>query len=161
MNTKQLYKALINNKITRHFFDGIYPKDTLEDIDSRPQLIIVNTSPSTHEGEHWVLFFFEKYNCEFYDPLGQDFHTYGSEFTKFALRYGQKFTFVSKRTQPKNTSLCGIYCLYYAFFRCKGIKMKNIVKSMTSASKVCKIVKKMFTICKYAPCKLLQSCIKF
>ena len=46
MNTKQLWNALINNKVTEPFFDGIFPRDMLEIIENKPKLIICNTDPS-------------------------------------------------------------------------------------------------------------------
>ena len=43
MNTKQLWNALINNKVTEPFFDGIFPRDMLTFIENKPQLIIYNS----------------------------------------------------------------------------------------------------------------------
>ena len=65
MNTKQLWNALINNKVTEPFFDGIFPRDMLTIIENKPQLIICNTDPSFKKGEHWILFFFGKNFVEF------------------------------------------------------------------------------------------------
>ena len=58
LDTKQLFKALIINKTTRGFFDGVYAKDLLENIESPPELIICNTDDSDKKGEHWLAFFF-------------------------------------------------------------------------------------------------------
>ena len=65
MNTKQLWNALINNKVTEPFFDGIFPRDMLTIIENKLQLIICNTDPSFKKGEHWILFFLTKIllNC--------------------------------------------------------------------------------------------------
>ena len=82
MNTKQLWNALINNKVTEPFFDGIFPRDMLTIIENKPQLIICNTDPSFKKGEHWILFFFDKNFVEFYDPLGKSINSYGKEFSE-------------------------------------------------------------------------------
>ena len=58
MNTKQLWNALINIKVTEPFFDGIFPRDMLTIVENKPQLIICNTDPSFKKGQHWILFFF-------------------------------------------------------------------------------------------------------
>ena len=60
MNTKQLWNALINNKVTEPFFDGIFPRDMLTIIENKLQLIICNTDPSFKKGEHWILFILTK-----------------------------------------------------------------------------------------------------
>ena len=160
MNTKQLYVALMRNKITKKCFDGIYARDTLEDIKSKPELIICNTDDSTQEGEHWVVFYFDKNSDSvlFYDSVGNDLEYYGSEFVDFANKYATHYIYSDKRTQPINSSLCGIYCLYFAYFKCKGFSMQKIIKSMTRSSKVLKVVHKIFHVSKRFQCKLLQCC---
>ena len=66
MNTKQLYTALVKNKITEPYFDGIFSADNITDIVFVPELIICNTDPSSEEGEHWILFFFHNNQCDFF-----------------------------------------------------------------------------------------------
>ena len=39
---------------------------------------------------------------------------------------------VHDRIQPKNTALCGHYCLYYAYSRCEGMSVQKIVHTMLS-----------------------------
>lgn len=159
MDTKQLYNALIKNKTTKPFFDGIYAKDLLEDIESKPQLIICNTDPSSKPGKHWVAFFFENETCEFFDSFGKPIEFYGKEFSDFAKKFSTKQKCVNKRIQPPNTKLCGVYCLFFSFFRCKGNSLKKIVKMMSLSKSVCKIVKKLFKICKKNQSKFLHCCI--
>ena len=72
MNTKQVRNALCLNPVTNKYFDGIYSSDTLKEIKERPDLIICNTDPSNKPGEHWVLFFFNQNNVDFFDSLGRD-----------------------------------------------------------------------------------------
>lgn len=157
MNTKQLFKALTKSKITREKFDGVYARDTLEDIQSTPGFIICNTDPSTKKGKHWVLFYFENDVCEFFDSLGNDVLFYGKEFENFVNRFSSKRKYSSKRTQPKNTALCGVYCLFYAFWRCQGVSMKRIVKAMNNSETVCKVVESSFSVCSEYPCPFLQN----
>lgn len=160
MNTKQLYKALIQNEITEPFFDGIYPRDLLVDITSKPNLIICNTDTSDKKGEHWLLFFFNKdKSVDFFDSLGKNIYSYGKEIVNFAKTYAVSFNESTDRMQPFNSSLCGHYCLFYAYYKCKGYNMKNILKKMSSADKVKKFVYKKYNICNSSSCKLLQTCV--
>ena len=159
LDTKQLFKALTTNKTTRPFFDGIYAKDLLENIESPPQLIICNTDVSFEKGEHWVAFFFQNEICEFYDSMNKPLNFYGPEFVDFVKKFSVKCITTKKRTQPVNSSLCGLYCLFFAFHKCAGKSLSAIVKKMISKKNVVTFVKKMFKICKKSESKFLMSCI--
>lgn len=160
LDTKQLFKALIINKTTRNLFDGIYAKDLLEDIESVPELLICNTAISTEKGDHWVLFFFHNEICEFYDPLGESYEDYGREFVNFVNKFSTSCVYTTKRTQPLQSSLCGVYCLYFAYYRCQGKKFATIVKSMSSKKHVFQSVQKLFRICRQSDSKFIMSCCK-
>ena len=162
MNTKQVWKALTLNSQTNAYFDGVYSSDTLKDIKEKPELIICNTDPSDKPGEHWLLFFFEGDEADFYDSLGKDLTFYGKEFVNFVNKYAKSVKQCKRRTQPLHSSLCGHYCLYYAYLRCKGKDMDYIVNSMISASDsdVVSFVYKHFYICHAFNCPMLQKCVK-
>ena len=127
MNTKQLYNALTLNAYTNKYFDGIYSIDTLKDINEKPELIICNTDPSDKPGKHWVLFFF---------------NDYGSEFCDFVNKFAKSWYSCVGRTQPLGTSLCGQYCLYYAYGKTQSCTMREIIDSMFSPELVVNFVKK-------------------
>ena len=159
MNTKQLWTALTLNPCTKFFFDGVFSKDTLIDIQKKPQLIICNTDPSDQPGEHWVLFFFDEKGVDFYDSLGKDIRYYGNEFVDFVQKFSKQVTQCMERTQPENSPLCGEYCLYYAYKKALDYSMNEIVNSMTSSSVVVDFVERKFCICeKYDSC-FLQKCV--
>ena len=158
MNTKQLWQALTNNSTTEPYFDGIFPIDVISKIKNKPELIICNTDPSDKPGKHWVLFFFNNNEVEFYDPLGNHIDFYGEEFINFAIKFSSKYLWSTIRTQPLNSSTCGQYCLYFAFKKCQGQTMESIINSMTSPEHVLNFVDKHFDICESNCCKF-QSCI--
>ena len=85
---------------------------------------------------------------------------YGHEFVNFAKRFSSKFQLSRVRTQPQNTSLCGQYCLYFAYKRCDGEQMENIIKSMVSPEHVLRFVNSNFDFCKNSKCILFQTCSK-
>jgi hypothetical protein len=154
MNTFQLISALKSQSITRKYFNGVYAYDTLMLVKNKPNLIICNTQPSYKEGEHWVLLFFNNYNntADFFDPLGNNIHYYGNNFVKFVKKFAKYYNSNNLRVQPVKSSLCGIYCLYYAYLRCKGYNMKFILKTIPNSSFVSKCVKKKFPICFNSKC---------
>ena len=106
MNTQQLYRALANSPLTEPFFDGIYAKDTLKDIQKPPKLIICNTDNSDEEGEHWLLFFFDGDELvEFYDSVGRNIEEYDPCFLDFVEKFSVFILSSTKRTQPLNSNL--------------------------------------------------------
>ena len=111
-------------------------------------LIICNTDPSTKPGKHWVLFFFHNDTVTFFDSLGREMDYYGNEFINSAKRFSSKYQRSLIQTQPKNTSVCGQYCLYFAYKICNDEKMENIIKSMKSPQHVLNFVKRNFKFCK-------------
>jgi len=159
MNTKQLFYALRKNNTTEKYFDGIFARNTLRQIEAPPQLLVCNTDNISSPGIHWILFHFKGEHLIFYDSLGHHFSHYGDEFVQFVQRWAKTFEFVTKRTQPPNTNLCGAYCLYFAYFSCKNWKTDRIVNSMTSSRKVLNVVSRLFTICTFFACPFLQCCI--
>ena len=159
MNTKQLWNALMTNKNTTSYFDGVFSSDMLEDIVMKPKLIICNTDPSYRKGEHWVLFYFDNEIVEFYDSSGMSILKY-KNFIKFGKRYALKYKESTCRTQPSNTDICGEMCLFYAYYRCKGYNMDFILNKMTNNKNLVTFVNSKFNICKNSKCKLLQCCIK-
>ena len=60
---------------------------------------------------------------------------------------------VKFRTQPKNSSLCGYYCLYFAYNICKVNNMHDIINSMKSSTDIVNFVNKVFT---FASCIILN-----
>ena len=149
----------MTNNITEPYFDGIYSSDTLTDITIQPKMIICNTHPSHKEGEHWLLFFFEKNNVDFFDSLGKKLEYYGREFTDFVKMYADTYQESNDRIQPINSSLCGYYCLYYAYYRCKGYDMNTILNKMSvESNNIYEFVLKKFCICEDIKCILLQRC---
>ena len=117
LNTKDIWQALTSNNVTEPFFDGVFPLDGLKSIKHKPELIICNTDPSDKPGKHWLLFFFHGNIVNFYDSLGNDLNYYDKKLITFVKKYADTIETSNVRTQPKNTSLCGHYCLYFAYIK--------------------------------------------
>ena len=159
MNTKQLYQALICNEFTNSCFHGVYSLDTLQEIEVKPKLIICNTDPSTKPGKHWVLFYFNKNNVEFFDSLGKGIENYGNEFIRFVRKFANTLSQNKLRVQAPNTDSCGHFCLYYSYLRCQGKSMDSIIIKMKSIENIKETVKKLFKVCKSSNCNMLQNCV--
>ena len=140
MNTSEINYILSNNCVTKKYFDGVYPKDMLAEIKSKPKLIICNTDTSIGEGKHWVLIFFNENDVEFFDSLGESPFVYGNEFVSFMKKFDYNYCNSSlNRIQPLNSDLCGQYCILYAHKRCQGYDMNFILNNFPQPSKIKKM----------------------
>ena len=147
LNTIQLRHALLENDVTREFFDGVYPVDHLKFVTQPPKLILVNTDPSYKPGKHWLLFFRDGNGAmEIFDSLGQDLRNFNFQIRHFAQKFDDTVRFIKYRVQPVNSALCGHYCLYYAYMRCSGNNMNDIVKDIPSAEWIRECVPILFDI---------------
>ena len=128
MNNLEIECSLLHNSITKQHFGGIYNVDTLPlTIHKKPCLIVMNTDLSSGPGEHWIAIYVTKQGiCEFFDSAGNNPIFYGIE--HFLISYGPRFTFNTKRLQDYNSETCGHFVLYYAFKRCQGLSLENIVR---------------------------------
>ena len=104
------------------------------------------------------MFFFHDNTVDFYDSLAHEITYYGSEFIYFIKRFAYNFKYTVRRTQPIKTDLCGHYCLYYAFKKCEGHSMEDIINNFPTKDDLVDVVNKMFYICEFSQCSLLQCC---
>ena len=74
--------------------------------------------------------------------------------------YADNYKRSTERMQPINSSLCGYYCLYYAYFKCKNYDMDIILDKMNhgGGDHVYNYVINKFCICEDSNCILLQRC---
>ena len=52
----------------------------------------------------------------------------------------------------------GHYCLYYAFKKCEGYSMEDIINNFPTKDDLVDVVNKIFYICEFSQCSLLQCC---
>ena len=106
---------------------GVYARDQVP-IRLLPGGYIANTENADRKGEHWIsLSVNGDYSVEFVDSLAQIPIKYDWEFTS-------PWTYNSQRIQPPNSGLCGGYCLYYLFFKSRGLSMSHIMQSLPNLS---------------------------
>lgn len=133
MDSNQLSRAMLQNKSTKDFFLGVFASDHLPiEIKSYPACFIVNTDPSSEAGSHWLCFYFPcKHVVEFFDSYGNPPAFFGDPIANFTSR----FSFVYHnplRLQSNSTAVCGQYCVYYLYSRCRGKTMNDVLSSFVS-----------------------------
>jgi len=109
-------------KCTPNFL-GCYAENELDNLrmQSFPCFIIVNIDSSNLPGSHWIALGLFKDRIEIVDPLGFNIFNWSRVpcgLMKFCHRFAvTRKIFISKRIQPRDSILCGFYCIYYILHR--------------------------------------------
>lgn len=122
MNGIQLNHILTHDGSTSPYFQGVYAKNTLPQLESNT-CAIVNTDDSSEAGSHWLAFFVTKEkNLEVFDSYGNSPHFYGIQTSNYANIKWNSIVF-----QSLTSNVCGHYCIYFLLKRCQGHSLYSIV----------------------------------
>jgi hypothetical protein len=91
---------------------------------------IINTKPSDHPGEHWVsMFISSDYSVvEFFDSLGNPPFFYSQIFfKKLVKQFPNGVIYCHKKIQSQQSSLCGLFCIYFLEKRNNNVSFKKII----------------------------------
>ena len=133
MNTIQLRESLRRDPETRRQLGDVCAADELPALVSRrPNLFIVNTDSGDKPGRHWTAFYFPVEGpAEFFDPVGRAPEDYLRRFKNVLLVNGPRYSYNGHRVQDFKTDTCGYFCLYFAYRRCRGQSMTQIVNTFS------------------------------
>jgi len=131
MYANQICEILSQDPLTKKHFSGVFPCNASLQPESKKKtrIIIVNTSPLHHKGEHWVTFFKNKNEAIFFDSIARKLENYGPCIYEAFMTFSagcKHVNFSSKRLQSANSNVCGIYCIYVARELCKGKAINTI-----------------------------------
>ena len=132
MNTLELHDLMKSDLLISKKMGGVISSDHLKTVSPNEEKVyVVNTMPSDHPGLHWVALYVnvEQNLLEFWDPLGASPQKYGEYFRMFFNNYD--YVYNTKRIQGQEKT-CGHFCVYYAYYRCRGYMMETIVNSFSS-----------------------------
>jgi hypothetical protein len=122
---------------TARYFQGFAMRDSmgfhLGKNMKTPGLYILNTDSESGKGEHWcVVFFSEKGECEFFDPFGSPPSVY--QFDRIlSTPYSSVNIYNPFCMQDLFSKTCGHHCLFFAYFRCRGVSFSEILKCYDQA----------------------------
>ena len=127
MNTRDLELILRRDRYTRNIFKGVYAINKLpEHVPVYPAAYVINTAPSTAPGEHWVALYFDKEKvADYFDSYGM--HPFGIIYD-FAADNAFRVRFNTIWLQNPVSLVCGAYCVYFLYFRCRGLSMSEITR---------------------------------
>lgn len=120
MDGSQIFEIVSKDPCMQEHFRGIFARDRVPRCLPRG-FYVWNTAKHSEKGEHWVAVHVSNYHkVEFFDSFGKPPTFYG-----WNISGGVKYN--KKSLQSINSSLCGMYALFYIYFRCYGIEMESIL----------------------------------
>jgi len=121
MNSLELARIISGDKLLNQTFLGVFAADQLTfNPSKRPSCLIANTDPANLPGQHWVAIYFDAHdNVEYFDSYGR--HP-SSAFASFMKKNAKRMHVYEKRLQSNDTFVCGMYCVYFLYYRVRGIK---------------------------------------
>jgi len=101
-----------------------FPK--ISNVSETPICVISNTSNRVDgPGTHWIGYYI--YNSNFNTIIIDVFDSYGKNLTKYNINLPFN---VAKQNinsyQAPTSTVCGLYCLYFLYFRSRGVSLKTI-----------------------------------
>jgi len=160
---------LTKTKAKRFYVIASNEMDKVDFSGSYPLVIIQNTDPNTLPGTHWVCYYIEKQTFKW---TGNDliywdfFDSYGNspEYYNLSLPTGRMFNFNPNGIQSEKSTLCGHFCLHFAYNRAIGLSFKKYMEkfgSMSSA-RAERVVRRFASTLTFCPsgveCNINQSC---
>ena len=133
MNTVDILRIVKEDPKIMTRFKDVLPKDKLpKKISQFPSAYILNTDSSDQRGKHWVVCDFESpYYAEFFDSYGNHPKDLAVEFVTFLNQNAKVWKFNRRTLQGQCSSVCGQYCIYYLYHKCRNIPLSTILGVFT------------------------------
>ena len=123
LNTLELDQYMRNDPYIRQYYGGVKALNELNVIVPEASLFIVNHDPSHEPGSHWITLFMQQ-NPEHFDSLGLEPI---DPIKSYLIFNGPNYLYNTKRVQSYATNSCGMFCLFYAYFRCRNYSFKEVM----------------------------------
>lgn len=121
---------MYGNIYTQKKFIGVFASDQLPNKRyNYPACFIVNVDSSTKSGSHWLAFYLTSpQHLEFFDSYGQAPSYYRGRIWNYVRRF-RRVNFNSMTLQTNTTAVCGHYCIYYLYWKCRGRSLNQMLLS--------------------------------
>jgi hypothetical protein len=129
MDEQQLTEKIKKDPEMRSCVWGVFARDELP-ATLLPGGYVVNSDDRRTAGQHWMGVYVDKH-VEFMDPLGKKPQDYGINL---------KAVYYSGAVQGEDSISCGLYVLYFLYWRCRGIPM-HVIMSLLNEKNNDSIVK--------------------
>lgn len=129
MDNHTINKLLSRNKITQNRFGGVYAADTLKERERdkvKNRYYVVNLDKSNQPGSHWIAIYVAENgeDNEYFDSYGWRPHANALKFETFM---NFSYIYQNRQLQHPVSTVCGQYCMFYIWCKCKGKTLQQIV----------------------------------
>ena len=151
MDTSELLSCAESDPIVKELFGGVFPRDKLPSkVKTFPRAYIANTDNSREPGKHWVVFFFEnEHYAEFFDSYGNAPEYLAPEFERFLKKNVANYVHNTERLQGDYSTVCGQFCLFFLYQRCRGRDIFDIVRLLGDDAEINDMMVNEFINLKY------------
>ena len=131
MNTIQIERQMALCEEGKGIFKGVYASDELPVYDLKPYAFIANVDARKYSGSHWVSFYVDNDNVEFFDSYGRS--PYSNMFPiSFQNYVSNKVCFYNTRVlEGFFDNTCAHFSIYMICLRLKGLSFSEIVNSFS------------------------------
>ena len=126
MDGQTLTSYMEQDRWIRERFRGIYPIDLIPENLPSKSIIIVNQDTSNQKGSHWVVIHYTSDAIvEYFDSVGKPPKL---EVQNLLLSQDMMYMYNNRRLQSYNTYTCGLFCLFYSYYSCRGVNLNGILR---------------------------------
>lgn len=127
MNSLEITKLLSEDPVTSSLFIGCFPCNKLPTPPSRKFSLVVNLSPSNHEGTHWIAIFGGTGNKAYvFDSLGLKLKN--DYIIRWLRKHFVKYFCNSIQHQSFTTNTCGGFCIFFIRKLSSGFSFNDVVR---------------------------------
>lgn len=114
MNTVELYRVLLPFQ-KRNIFKGVFASDALPSKFTLPAAFVINLSPKTEKGTHWIgLYIKPNGTAHYFDSYG--FPPKNTSIRNFIRLHSNKLKYNKRQLQHLSSVKCGKFvCLFIVF----------------------------------------------
>lgn len=133
MDSLQIKNILSRDSVTKRYFLDVFPSDQLPTVVGHyPACFVCNVDKSSAPGTHWLAMYLAAPDkVEFFDSYGSEPTFFKGPISNFVSHFSH-MTFNPVVLQSNVTAVCGQYCIYYLYCRCRGKSLKTIVSQFTT-----------------------------
>jgi hypothetical protein len=114
LSTRDLENFLCNDVMLCHNSGGVFAMDKLPQNKNDKKCFIINSEPS--------------FLPEFFDSLAKPPSFYSELLLDFLLKQNSNgFVHNTKKLQSTKSTTCGMFCLYFLYYRIRGDKFSDLI----------------------------------
>ena len=132
MNTRQLQCALDSDPAMKDYSRNVLALDQFQRVNlSDKGIFVCNDQPSKKSGNYWFLIFIDPEKIYFVDSFANEPKYYHVDEKLRTLKKKPIFTF-SKMLQSPFSTLCGEYCIFFAYHLSRNSNLKYVIRFFTN-----------------------------